>query len=110
MYIPPSHCSPEIVNPPESIVVFTDSEAGFTCETSNARYFSWIVNGTYFSDLRSTVLADMNIGQTDVEDNVLYMLNITSRAVYNRTVVQCDILRQKQYRVSENATLMIQGN
>ena len=110
MYIPPSHCSPEIVNPPESVVVFTDSEAGFTCETSNARYFSWIVNGTYFNDLSSAVRDDLNMDQMEVEENELYTLNITSRAEYNRTVVQCVASTRDQYRISENATLIIQGN
>ena len=90
--------------------MFTDSEAGFTCETSNAQYFSWIVNGTYFNDLSSAVRDDLSIGQVEVEENELYTLNITSRAEYNRTVVQCEASTRDNYRTSENATLMIQGN
>ena len=106
----PSYYSPEIVNLPESVVVFTDSVAEFTCETSNALFFSWIVNGTHFNQLESAVRDDLNMDQMEVEENELYTLNITSRAEYNGTVVQCLASRYNQYRTSENATLMIQGN
>ena len=106
----PSYYSPEIINLPESVVVFTDSVAVFTCETSNALLFSWIVNGTYFNELESAVRDDMNMDQMEVEDNELYTLNITSRAEYNRTVVQCVASTHDNYRTSENATLIIQGN
>ena len=90
--------------------MFTDSEAGFTCETRNALFFSWIVNGTYFNHLSSAVRDDLSIGQVVVEGNELYTLNITSRAEYNRTVVQCEVSTRDNYRTSENATLMLQGN
>ena len=51
--------------------------------------------------------ADMN---RQVDDSELYTLNITSRAKYNRTVVQCEASTRDQYITSENATLIIQGN
>ena len=106
----PFYCSPEIVNPPESVVVFTDSVAEFTCETSNALLFSWIVNGMYFNQLEAAVRDDLNRGQMEVEGNELYTLNITSRAEYNGTVVQCVASRYNQHITSENATLVLQGN
>ena len=90
--------------------MFIDSEAGFTCKTSNARYFSWIVNGTYFNDLSYAVRDDLSIGQVEVEKYELYTLNITSIAEYNRTVVQCEVSTRDNYITSENATLVLQGN
>ena len=90
--------------------MFTDSVAEFTCETRNSLYFSWIVNRTHFNHLSSAVRNNLNTGQIAVEENELYTLNITSRAEYNRTVVQCEISTRDSYKTSENATLMIQGN
>ena len=89
--------------------MFIDNVAEFTCEASHTPYFSWIVNGTYFNDLSSAVRDDLNRGQMVVEENELYTLNITSRAEYNRTVVQCEASTRDNYITSENATLMIQG-
>ena len=106
--VPPS-CSPEIVTHPESVTVFTDSEAEFTCETRNA-LLAWRVNGTFFSQLDPSLRADLDTAQETVGDIELYTLTIPARAEYNGTVVQClasvpggDIIE------SGNATLMIQG-
>ena len=110
MYIPPAYSPPEIISPPESVVVFTDSVAEFTCETSNSLYFSWIVNGTHFNHLSYAARNNLNMDQMEVEENELYTLNIISRAEYNRTVVQCEASTRDNYITSENATLIIQGN
>ena len=101
----------EIVNPPESVVVFIDSEAKFTCEIRYAPSFTWRVNGTFFSQLNPSLRADLDTAQETVGDNEMYTLMIPARAEYNGTVVQCiGSVPGRTFRESENASLVIQGN
>ena len=105
-----SYYSPEIVTPPESVVVFTDSEAEFTCGTRNAPSFSWRVNGTFFSQLDPSLRADLDPDQETVGDIDRHTLTIPARAEYNGTVVQCVAsVPGGEFRQSGNATLTIQG-
>ena len=99
------------MTPPESVVVFTDSEAEFTCRSRNAPSFSWRVNGTFLNQLDPSIHADLDTDQDTVGDIELYTLTITARAEYNGTVVQCvAAVFGGDFRESGNATLMIQGN
>ena len=100
--------SPEIVTPPESVVVFTDSGAEFVCEARNAPAFTWRVNGTFLGQLDPSLRADLDTDQETVGDNELYTLTIPARAEYNGTVVQC-VVFGGEFRESGNATLTIQG-
>ena len=98
------------MTPPESVVVFTDSEAEFMCETRNAPSFAWRVNGTFLSQLDPSLRADLDTDQETVGDIELYTLTIPARAEYNGTVVQCVAsVPGGEFRQSGNATLMIQG-
>ena len=102
--------SPEIVTSPESVVVFTDSAAEFTCETRNAPAFSWWVNGAFLHQLDPSLRADLDTVQEIFQDIVKYTLTITARAEYNGTVVQCVVFGfGGEFRESGNATLTIQG-
>ena len=99
------------MTPPESVVVFTESEAEFTCETRNAPFFSWRVNGTFLSQLDPSLRADLDSDQETVGDSDWHTLTITARAGYNGTVVQCvAAVPGGEFRESGNATLKIQGN
>ena len=102
--------SPEIVTSPESVVVFTDSAAEFMCGTRNAPFFTWRVNGTFFSQLDPSLRADLDTDQETVGDNELYTLTIPARAEYNGTVVQgVASVPGGEFRKSRSATLTIQG-
>ena len=105
-----SYYSPEIVTPPESVVVFTDSEEEFTCETRNAPFVAWQVNGTFLSQLDPSLHADLVNAQQTVGDIDRHTLTILARAEYNGTVVQCvAAVPGGEFRESGSATLMIQG-
>ena len=98
------------MTPPESVVVFTESEAEFICETRNAPSFGWRVNGTFLSQLDPSLRADLDLDQETVGDSEQYTLTITARAEHNGTVVQCvAAVPGGEFRQSGNATLMIQG-
>ena len=95
---------------PESVVVFTDSEAEFTCRSRNAPSFAWRVNGTFLSQLDPSLHADLDTEQETVGDNELYTLTIPARAKYNGTMVQCVVfVPGREFRECGNATLIIQG-
>ena len=92
----------------------------FSCDISNGDFLFWIVNGTFFSDLSSEILSDIDINSGGIP-NGLNTLDITARAVYNGTTVQCvtgegasrtrvQCVTGDVYTVcSENVTLTIQG-
>ena len=93
------------------MVVFTDSEAEFTCVTRDAPSFTWRVNGTFLNLLDDSLCADLDTDQETVGDHELYTLTIPARAEYNGTVIQClASVPGGDFRVSGNATLMIQGD
>ena len=103
--------SPDIITPPESVVVFTHSEAEFTCETRNAPSFAWQVNGIFLRQLDPSLHADLDTDDKRIGDIVQNTLTIPARAEYNGTVVQCVAsVPGGDFRESGNATLMIQGN
>jgi len=105
-----SYYSPEIVTSPESVVVFTGSEAEFTCGIRNAAIITWRVNGTFLSQLDPSLRADLDSDHETVGDIDLLTLTILARAEYNGTVVQCVAsVPGGEFRESGNATLMIQG-
>jgi len=98
------------VTPPESVVVFTESEAEFTCVTRNAPSFTWRVNGTFLRLLDDSLRADLDTDQETLGDREQYTLTIPARAEYNGTVVQgVASVPGGEFRESESATLMIQG-
>ena len=81
----------------------------FSCDASGGDFIVWRVNGTGFKDLSSEILSDLDINPVGISSG-LSTLNITARAVYNGTTVQCvtgDIGGVAAR--SENVTLTIQG-
>ena len=81
----------------------------FSCDASGGDFIVWRVNGTSFNDLSSEILSDIDINPVGISSG-LSTLDITARAVYNGTRVQCvtgDIGGVAAR--SENVTLTIQG-
>ena len=107
----PLHVSdtPEILQAPESTVVFLDQSAVFTCETVDGT-LSWAVNGTQRELIDLEIRRDLvtseiiNDGGSSVEE-----LTIPARAEYNGTRVQCLVFSLSGSDQSENATMIIQG-
>ena len=98
------------MTPPESLVVFTESEAEFICRTRNAPSFGWRVNGAFLSQLDPSLRADLDTDQETIGDIDRHTLTITARAEYNGTVVQgVASVPGGDFRESGNATLTIQG-
>ena len=94
---------------PESIVVFLNQSAVFTCETDDGT-LSWIVNGTQRETLSDEIISNLVISRT-VNDGgrTEQDLTIPARAEYNGTRVQCLVLSLSGSDQSENATMIIQG-
>ena len=81
--------SPEILNTPESMTVFLNQSAVFTCETDGS-LSTWRINGILPGDLPPAVGSDLELSTT-ITDNgtILLTLTILARAEYNNTRVQC---------------------
>lgn len=91
---------PEILNPPESMVVFAGSKADFTCQTRGADIISWRVNGTSALDLLFPIHTGRQVSN----------ITIPALTQYNNTVVNCVAGVPGIAPIeSENATLLIQG-
>ena len=102
----------EILQAPESTVVFLDQSAVFTCETVGGDVTTWRVNGILLESLPPEILSDVDVSQTSTpEGTVVEELTIPARAEYNGTRVQCLVgIFGGSTDESENATLRIQGN
>ena len=99
--------SPMIVDPPESMVVYTDTVANFSCEV-NTVFASWIVNGTNTSDLKND---DLDAAHNTSGKNVLCTLHFTAKVEYNGSLIQCVAsMPGVGFITSQNVTLLIQGN
>ena len=102
---------PEIVHPPESVVVFSGNRVEFSCGTRSAPVVTWKVNGTLFNQLNASLRADLGTSQQTVGDLELYTLLIPAGNEYNGIVIQCVAgVFGGTFIMSENATLMIQGS
>ena len=106
--------APQIVVPPSSVTVFNGSTAEFTCQTRNAHYAFWMLNGMMLGDYDPTLppLVDVGTGQDSIEIGVAsYKLTIRARTEYHGLVFQCvaGVGAGGPEVESENATLMVQG-
>ena len=82
----------------------------FSCDASGGDFIVWRVNGTSFSGLSSEILSDIDINPDGIIVSGLSTLDITVRAVYNGTTVQCVTGKFGGVAArSENVTLTIQG-
>lgn len=91
---------PEILNHPESIVVFAGGQAEFVCMTSGAEFISWKVNGTSALDHHFLIETRRQFS----------IITISALAEYNGTVVNCVAEDSRRTTIeSDNATLFIQG-
>ena len=72
-------------------------------------YQYWRVNGTDLNSLPSDIRDDLDTDQETVGEDEEFILTITGRAEYNGTRVQCVTGRGGDERVSDVATLNIQG-
>ena len=101
---------PEILQAPESAVVYLDQSAVFTCETVGG-LTGWTVNGTILQSLPPEIRNDLHVSPTSTDEGtVVEELTIPARAEYNGTRVQClVVILGGSSDESENATLMIQG-
>ena len=105
--------APEIVVPPSSVTVFSGNTAEFTCQTRNADYTIWILNGIILTNYDATLSLRMDVDndQESVESDITsYILTIRARTEYHGLVFQCvaGIIGGPVVE-SENATLMVQG-
>ena len=102
---------PEILQAPESTVVFLDQSAVFTCETVGGDVATWRVNGILLRNLPPEIHSDVVVSQTITpEGTVVEELTIPARAEYNGTRFQCLVgIFGGSSDESENATLTIQG-
>ena len=82
----------------------------FTCETVGG-VLSWIVNGTQREVIGPEIRRDLVISEETVNDggSTVQDLTIPARAEYNGTRVQCLVLSLSGSKLSENATMIIQG-
>ena len=106
------HCSnsPTVINiPPQDTTVFINMTGMFSCNASGGDFIVWRVNGTSYENLPSDVGSDIDINPEGIVSG-LSTLDITARAVYNGTTIQCvtgDIGGDPVE--SEIVTLTIQG-
>ena len=105
--------APEIAVSLSSVTVFSGNSAKFTCQTRNALYVYWRLNGIgliYYNDTLPPHM-DVDTDQESIGNGVnSYILTITARTEYHGLVFQCVAGVEDGPRVeSENATLMVQG-
>ena len=102
----------EILQAPESTVVYLDQSAVFTCETDGGGLTGWTVNGTILQSLPPEIRNDLHVSPTNTDEGTrVEELTIPARAEYNGTRVQClVVIIGGSSDESENATLRIQGD
>ena len=81
----------------------------FTCETVGG-VLIWVVNGTQREIIDPEIRRDLMISETIIDGgSSVEELTIPARAEYNGTRVQCLVLSLSGSKLSENATMIIQG-
>lgn len=99
----------EIIKSPQGKTVFLNQLGVFTCETYGD-FSGWKVNGTSYIYLSQEIQDDLKTDQEGIGANKTLTLNVTARAMYNGTFVQCVTGRYGQNTVeSEIVILTIQG-
>ena len=106
--------APEIVVSPSSVTVLNGSTAEFTCQTRNAHYAFWRLNGKILDDYNDTLPPLMDVDnylKRDGSGITSHILTITARTEYHGLVFQCvaGMSGGGPEVESENATLMVQG-
>ena len=96
-----------IVDPPNSTVVYPDTQAVFICKVTYDSVSVWFVNGT---DSR-TLSGEFGDDITTRGVGITMTLTIKARTQYNNTVVQCVAgeFGGTEIERSDNVTLTIQG-
>ena len=97
---------------PRSQVAFADNRGvSFSCDAEEVLSVTWIINGTYYDNLSSSVLADIQFNRR-TENGMIFRAALIVPAIlaYNETRVQCSILGT-DYGIltSLNASLILQG-
>jgi len=103
--------SPRIVDPPEDMVVYTDTVANYSCEV-NTVFAHWNVNGTDINSHNNTDNnnPDLDTTHDTIGRDLLCTLHFRAKAKYNGSLIQCVGSEDGNVAVSDNATLLIQGN
>ena len=105
--------APEVVIPPSSVSVFSGNTAEVTCQTRNAEYVIWTLNGTNLGrqDANNPLHNDVNVHQIGTfPSGINSTLTIRARTEYHGLVIQCVAGVEGGLKAeSENATLMVQG-
>ena len=106
--------APEVVIPPSSVSVFSGNTAEVTCQTRNADYVIWILNGTFLGrqDANNPLRNNVNVHQIGTfQSGINSTLTIRARTEYHGLVIQCltGVGGGGPEVESENATLMVQG-
>ena len=98
--------------PPKSQVAFADQSFSvkFTCKAVDVISATWIVNGTYYTNLSPSVLADIEFIRTDKNGQIItIVLNIAANTIYNGTLIQCSILGMDELLTSQPVSMILQG-
>ena len=95
-----------IVQPPTSTVVYSNTQAVFTCEVMLISVYVWFINGT---DGRALSSNDADIKTAD--DGLTKILILRAKTLYNNTIVQYEaaVIGGSGFERSDNVTLTIQG-
>ena len=100
--------SPMIIDPPESMVVYTDTVANFSCEV-NTESAHWNVNGTAINSHDNN--SDLDATHDTIGTDVLCTLHFRAKVKYNGSLIQCVASTPGEgFITSQNVTLLIQGN
>ena len=107
------HCIfvlPEILRAPESVAVFPNQSAKFTCETRDGATL-WRINGIQREILPLEIRNDLVVSKSfTAEGTTVENVTIRARVHYNGTTIQClSVIIGVSTVESENATLTIQG-
>ena len=102
---------PAITTDPTNVTVFLNHDASFSCVTRDGSWRNWLVNGTEIEP-SADINTDSSVLDLEGAGVKLYLLvlNITGRAEYNGTRLQCVTAGEDVDPVySENAALITQG-
>ena len=100
----------EILRAPNSMTVYSQESAVFTCETDGG-LSGWRVNGTLLQNLQPEIHDDLKLSMVNTANgSTVENLTIPAKNIYNGTAVQCLVLAFGHQAIESSiASLKIQG-
>ena len=101
-----------LTHSPRSQVAFANNQSvTFSCEAKDVLSATWIINGTYFSNLSSSLHDDMEFIRIKNWMTIRTDLTIQAKLIYNGTSVQCSFFgTDNDLLTSQNVSLILQGS